>query len=279
MHTDACSIRRMRVKPLLAVGLVLLSVSRAAGQEPSRPGGEGCLAPSASEAVRLAGLDAHGDLLLADGRVLRLAGLMPRQDEADRARFAGAMAPFIGRGMRLVGLGGVDRWRRLPARLIVEAPDGSPAEMSDLAALLLALGAALRLPEPGQPDCNEAWRLAERQGRPSAAQRASATTAGAPVLDGHDPAAIKAQAGRIVVVEGRIASVGERSRRSYLNFSRRRGAGASIMLSRRLWREMQDAGWTASTLPGKRVRVRGVVEGRDSLLIEPDSRAALEMID
>lgn len=51
------------------------------------------------------------------------------------------------------------------------------------------------------------------------------------------------------------------------------------MLSRRLWREMQDAGWTASTLPGKRVRVRGVVEGRDSLLIEPDSRAALEMID
>lgn len=274
----------MRVKPLLAVGLAFLSVSAAAGREPVRPGAQECFAPVEGEAVRLSGLDAHGDLRLADGRIVRLAGLMPRQDEADRERFSVALAPFIGREMRFVALTAADRWRRLPGRLIVAMQD-EPASRDgtqDLAAMLLAAGAALRLPEPGQPACNEAWRLAERgatSGGATAGGAVAATFAAASILDGHDPAAIKAQAGRIVVVEGTVASVGERSRRTYLNFSRRRGAGASIVLSRQLWRELRDAGWTASTLPGKRVRVRGVVEGRDSLLVEPSSRAALEMID
>ncbi|WP_186420234.1 hypothetical protein [Bosea sp. CS1GBMeth4] len=90
---------------------------------------------------------------------------------------------------------------------------------------------------------------------------------------------MRAQAGRIVVVEGRIAAVGERAQRTYLNFERRPGAGGSIVLSRVLWRELQRGGWTASALTGKRVRVRGVIEGRDGLLVEAEARSALEMID
>ncbi|MGQ4828111.1 hypothetical protein, partial [Enterococcus faecalis] len=41
-----------------------------------------CATPEATEAVSLAGLDRHGDLLLADGRTVRLVGLAPRQNNA-----------------------------------------------------------------------------------------------------------------------------------------------------------------------------------------------------
>lgn len=115
-------------------------------------------------------------------------------------------------------------------------------------------------------------------GQPGAPQRKHAAVA-LPVIDGHDAAAMRAQAGRIVVVEGRVAAVGERAQRTYLNFERRRGTGGSIVLSRALWRELQRSGWTASSLTGKRVRIRGVVEGRDGLLIEAETRSALELID
>ncbi|PZN96415.1 MAG: hypothetical protein DCF30_17635 [Hyphomicrobiales bacterium] len=100
-----------------------------------------------------------------------------------------------------------------------------------------------------------------------------------PAIDGHDIAVLKAQEGRLVLLEGRIASVGERAQRTYLNFSRRRGEAASIVLSKTLWREMQDAGWTAAGVSGKRLRARGVLSGRDGLLLDVTSKLALELID
>ncbi|MGE7468442.1 hypothetical protein ACQKLX_03305 [Bosea sp. NPDC003192] len=236
-----------------------------------------------AELVRLVGLDRHGDPLLADGRSVRLAGLAPRQNDAERKRFAMQLARWHGQSFRLAPLGGADRWGRLPGRLLAvdDTPDAL-AGQPDLSAALLAEGAAMRLPEPGLAACNELWRKAEPRriaaGQPGTPQRKHDAVA-LLVVDGHDAAAMRAQAGRIVVVEGRIAGVGERAQRTYLNFERRRGAGGSIVLSRALWRELQRAGWTASALTGKRVRVRGVIEGRDGLLIEAEARSALELID
>lgn len=246
------------------------------------------MTPVGIELVRLAGLDRHGDPQLVDGRAIRLAGLAPRQNEAERERFAAQLAHWNGHEFRLAPLGAADRWGRLPARLLaaegaIDTLGGQP----DLSAALLAGGAALRLAEPGLAACNELWRKAEP--RPAAAGKSPArppvTAQGGfaavafAVVDGHDAAAMKAQAGRIAVVEGRIAAVGERAQRTYLNFERRRGAGGSIVLSRVLWRELQRSGWTAATLTGKRLRVRGVIEGRDGLLIEAETRSALELID
>ncbi|MBN9440614.1 hypothetical protein [Bosea sp. (in: a-proteobacteria)] len=273
----------MRVKPSFIVFAGLAAISATA-----RPAAaEDCAAPEETRKVRLASLERHGDLVLEDGSLLRLAGLAPRQDEAERERFAAALRPWLGQGFELVALGGTDRWGRVPARLLL--PDGPAGDIAghDLAALLLAAGAALHLPEPGLAGCNALWRAAEagRSAKTVAERAVSATPAtnlalaGLPVIDGHDPAAMRAQAGRIVLVEGRIAAVGERARRTYLNFTRRRGAGGSIVLSRALWRELQSVGWTASALTGKRVRVRGVIEGRDGLLVTIETRAALEMVD
>lgn len=275
----------MRVKPSFAAIMPFL-IGMAAWLTLAQAADDACTTPEGTEPVRLAGLDRHGDPQLADGRTIRLAGLAPRQSDAERERFAAQLARWHGREFRLAPLGGPDRWGRLPARLLA-ADDAAFAGQPDMSAALLAAGAALRLPEPGLAACNELWRKAEP--RPAVAAKAGSPAPAAtqgdfaavapPVIDGHDAAAMKAQAGRIVVVEGRIAGVGERAQRTYLNFERRRGAGGSIVLSRALWRDLQRSGWTASALTGKRVRVSGVVEGREGLLIEAQTRSALELID
>jgi hypothetical protein len=257
----------MRVKPLVVVLGGLAALLNSARAEDSCPG----LAPD-TPTVRLARIDAHGDPVLADGRRLRLAGLAPRQNEAEAARFAAGLLEWRDQDLKLVVLAGPDRWDRLPARLLVEL--GPEDEPLDLAAVLLHAKAAWRLPDPANAVCDAALKAAEA-GLGSASRREKP----AGVVDGHDIAALKMQAGRIVVLEGRVASVGERPQRSYLNFARRRGAGASIVVSRRLWREMQDAGWTAAALTGKRVRARGVLGGADGLALELPSRTALELID
>lgn len=276
----------MQVKPSFAA-IVTFLVGMTASATIASAADDVCATADGTELVRLAGLDRHGDPQLADGRTIRLAGLAPRQNETERERFATQLARWHGREFRLAPLGGPDRWGRLPARLLTAEGTDALAGQPDLSAALLAAGAALRLPEPGLAACNELWRKAEprpamagKAGNPApAATQGNFAAVAPPVVDGHDAAAMKAQAGRIVVVEGRIAAVGERAQRTYLNFERRRGAGGSIVLSRALWRDLQRAGWTASALTGKRVRVSGVVEGRDGLLIEAQTRSALELID
>lgn len=257
----------MRVKPLVAALASLAALSGAARA------GDACPGLSAeAPTVRLSGIDDHGDPVLADGRRLRLVGLAPRQSEGEIDRFAAELLQWRDQDLRLVTLGGPDRWSRQPARLLVEL--GPEDEPLDLAAVLLHARAAWRLPEAGLPACDAALKAAEAA---LALPRRRAEPAD--VIDGHDVAALRMQAGRIVVLEGRVASVGERPHRSYLNFTRRRGAGASIVVSRRLWREMQDAGWTAAALTGRRVRARGVLGGADGLALELPSRMALELID
>jgi hypothetical protein len=276
----------MRVKPSFAA-IVPFLVGMAVSATVVRAADDACATTEDAELIRLAGLDRHGDPQLADGRTIRLAGLAPRQSDTERERFATQLARWHGREFRLAPLGGPDRWGRLPARLLAADDASALAGQPDLSAALLAAGAALRLPEPGLAACNELWRKAEprspvagKAGSPApAATQGNFAAVALPVIDGHDAAAMKAQAGRIVVVEGRIAAVGERAQRTYLNFERRRGTGGSIVLSRALWRDLQRSGWTASSLTGKRVRVSGVVEGRDGLLIEAQTGSALELID
>jgi hypothetical protein len=257
----------MRMKPLLFAFLGLAALAQAAFAQ------EGCRDRIvAAPVVRLAGVDRDGDPVLEDGRALRLVGLAPRQDEREASRFAAGIAAWSGRDLKFLALAGPDRWGRLPARLFAPRGDADPLDLTEA---LLGAGAALRLPDPAFPACDQ---RKPAPASPTAGGLKTAATADR-ALDGHDIAALKVQAGRIVLLEGRIASVGERARRTYLNFSRRRGEAASIVMSRGLWRQLQDTGWTAAGLDGKRIRARGVLAGRDGLLLDVSSRTALELID
>lgn len=262
-------------KRLATLLLLLLACGPVAAAPPCPAGGGG-----ESEAVRLAGVDAAGDPVLADGRVLRLVGIAPRQDDEEDARFRVAVEAWRGRALRLLVLGPPDRWGRLPARLLADAPaDAGGAAGEEVGAALVAAGAARRLAEPGSTPCQEPERSAGEPAALRAGQGRAAAAAPGDAVDGHDIAALKVQAGRIVTLTGRIASVGERSQRTYLNLSRRRGEAASIVMSRRLWREMQQAGWTAARLDGRAVRAEGILSGRDGLLLEITAVSALNVID
>lgn len=257
----------MRMKPLLFAFLGLTALQPAAlAQENCRD------RIIAAPVVRLAGVDRDGDPVLEDGRALRLVGLAPRQDEQEASRFAAGIAGWSGQDLKLLALAGPDRWGRLPARLFASQDGADPL---DLAQALLAAHAARGLPDAAFPAC-DAGATTPKAAAPRSPQQVSVAT---DAVDGHDIAALKAQAGRIVVLEGRIASVGERAQRTYLNFSRRRGEAASIVMSRGLWRQLQDTGWTAAGLDGKRIRARGVLAGRDGLLLDVTARTALELID
>jgi hypothetical protein len=244
----------MRMKPCLVVFWWLVPLCGAAA------GARACAIPAQAPTVRLAGPGPGGDPLLDDGRLLRLVGIAPRQSTAEAAAFAAGIDAHRGQAFRLHLMAEPDRWGRLPARLLRDGAAPGP----DLAALLVASGSASRLAEAGA-DCI-AWP-----------REAGIGAAG--LLDGHDPAALAGQAGRLVWLHGRIASVGERRDWTYLNFSRRRGEAAAIMVPRTLWRELRRAGWTARSLGGKRIRAQGILSGRDGLLLEVSARAALELVD
>lgn len=254
----------MRVKSLL------VAVTMAALAAIPAWAASGCASQAEITTVQLAGVDAAGDPVLADGRNLRLVGLAPRQDAAEAERFRVGIEPFRDRPLELAIAGDRDRWSRWPARLYVPA-DTPGGQRRDLAVLLRQSGAAMPLAEPAVLGCVE--QTAPVRQAATSGQLASIA------VDGHDLAAVKAQEGRYVRLEGRIASVGERSQRTYLNFSRRPGEAASIVVSRSLWRELKEAGWTAAGLGGKRLRAYGVLAGRGGLLLEATSRAALELID
>lgn len=258
----------MRVKSLLATVMIAALTGLPAGAAPD------CATTSQAEtaSVRLAGVNAAGDPILSDGRTLRLVGLAPRQDNEEAARFRAGLEPFRDRKLDLDVLGEADRWGRWPSKLFV-SPDRPDGARQELALVLQRTGAALPLPEPAALPCRTSASSVQ------AALSSHPSPSRAMAVDGHDLAAVRAQEGRYTMLEGRIASVGERSQRTYLNFSRRPGEAASIVVPRALWRELKSAGWTTASLNGKRVRAYGVLAGRDGLLLEATSRTALELID
>ena len=87
---NAFSIKRMRVKPsfIAFAGLAAIFAVRPLAAS------ERCEPPEGSLKVRLTGLDRHGDPVLANGTVLRLAGLAPRQSETERERLSAAIQPW-----------------------------------------------------------------------------------------------------------------------------------------------------------------------------------------
>ena len=209
---------------------------------------------------RLRVVEASGDLLTEGGRRLKIADIRLGDGAPEQ------LAAFRGERLLVSLAGSGDRWGGVPARILV-AKDGT-----DLAALLLKEGAALV--DVGDADtlCRPGILSAEREAR-SAGRGAW----GSVLLPANDPEGIAKHVGRFAVVEGRVLSVGERERWTYLNFGRDFGRDFSVSISRRNWRRMQEAGLSAASLRGRMVRVRGMVEMRRAPSMEIVSRDMVEV--
>ena len=94
-----------------------------------------------------------------------------------------------------------------------------------------------------------------------------------------DGAALRARMGRFVVTQGRVLWVGERARRTYLDFARKGEDGLTVTVSKRTWRHLQERGLSAASLRGREVRVRGRLEAWRGPTLDVASADMIEVLD
>lgn len=201
---------------------------------------------------RVVALSPGGELGLADGRTVRLAGIALDSIDPDHP---GALATAL----RELALGRditvampaetADRHGRLGGLVTIAGSDGET-----LQATLAGLGLALVRPEEGFLDCLEAIVAQERLAR--AAGYGLWERGG---LDAADVGAIRERAGRFTVVEGRVHDIGEGRSLRFLNFGPVWRHDLTVRIPRESDPAFVAAGIEASALAGQRVRVRGVV--------------------
>jgi hypothetical protein len=195
-------------------------------------------------------------IALADGRVVRLAGiepfslLDPAADDAEAA-LAHRLTALIQDGPVRVRLlsDEPDRYGRLPALVAVGS---SPSLQETIAGEGLAVAFATREPIP----CFEAILAAEDEAR-----RHWRGFWGATALPEARPEALVPLVGRFAIFEGDVLSVGNRPSRTYLNFGTHWSEDVTVEIEAG---DREKFGGEAglAALAGERLRVRGYIEAR-----------------
>jgi endonuclease YncB( thermonuclease family) len=207
---------------------------------------------------------------LADGRVVRLAGVEPssllrpelHQAEAD---LESRLTKLVGETVRVrLIAGGPDRYGRLPG--LVSAEGGL------LQAALAREGLAIAF-ATGEPiSCFDAILAAEEEARKSG--RGLWVTASLPAAR---PEALAPFVGRFAIFEGTVLSVGNRRARTYLNFGTWWSEDVTVEIeARHRDRFGGEAGLAA--LAGQSVRVRGFVEARSGPVVTVASAMQIERL-
>ncbi|MGY6645925.1 MAG: thermonuclease family protein [Salinarimonas sp.] len=232
-------MRRIELRAAAAaLALILTGATPAMAQERCR------LTP-AEPGAHLTGLDRHGNPLTASGAEMRLIDLRVADIAAAEALIARERPAY-----RVLADAEPDRWGRLPVQAVLD--DGRP-----LAYVLIDAGLAWVDPGPGADLCDPA--LLPREARARAGWRGIWAAPENRPLSAHDPGALAARAGESVIVEGRVVSIGERGRATYLDFSRRWQGGFTVIIPEEIWQDLSEKGIDAAYLSGRRIRVRGVM--------------------
>ena len=257
--------------------LAILAWSRAAVAAPHAP----ACSPEGGEPVHVAGIDDDWGVRLADGRVVRLAGVDPvaatDQHPGAAIEARGKLTRWLeGRDATLVPLAeGEDRWGRTAGLLFAPVGEGGATPLS-VAQAMVDAGLARGRPEPGFAACWPALAAAEAVARgtglglwgdPYYAVRM--VGASAPPLD---------PAGSMVLVEGRVRRVGQGRSRVFIGL----GAGEdeiTVSVARRDLFILRQAGLDDTRLKGVTLRVRGDLEDRDGEpTIDATDAGAIEVV-
>jgi len=222
------------------------------------------------EPVRLADVSTRGDLILQDGRVLRLAGIEDRGDEQARALLSQWLTAQPIRLEPLTKM--ADRWGRHSVRVF--APDRRGALLSVGEALIDAGLARVEIDPLARP-CLATLLKLEEEAR--AAKRGLWSDPQFMPLSATDRAALLERRGSHVIVEGRVISVGQTRSQTFLNFGHYRSYDFAIVLDRAVQKSFDSAGIKLSALGGKDVRVRGLLDVRFGPHIQIHDSEALEM--
>ena len=236
-----------------------------------------------SEAVDVVGVDARLELLLRDGRRLRLAGLdpalgtpsEPERDEQARTAFA---ARLTGRTVTVRILASeADRWGRVLALGFTGAD-----EPGGLSAAAIAAGLGRYLPEPAAGECRADLVAAEGEAR--AAKLGLWADPYYAVLAVDDREGFAERTGTLVVAEGQLAAVTTDSYRTKLVFQKdaagaRGGWLLAATIAPRTVKLFEGRGVHVQSMVGRRLRVRGLLDLRFGPQVELAGPDSLDVLD
>jgi hypothetical protein len=224
-------------------------------------------------ADRLQGLTPEGDLILASGRLARLAGIRLPDAPPHREHALAWLEARIGTSVLVEGPDSRDRWDRASVR--IRSSHGS-------ASLNWGHGlveAGLALVDAGQDGvfCQPELLAFEATAR----ERRLGLWADDRYkpLDVNQSERLRERIGSFVLVEGRIRSIGERKQRTYLNFGGLWAEDFTIIIPKTTWKQMSDRGMGAEALNGRRIRARGILQpwqGTALSIVIPDMIERLE---
>lgn len=231
----------------------------------------GCL--GAAVEVTAASVANARSLQLADGRTLRLAGIEPfgllvSDHEAAEAALRQRLSELTSGAVveALVLAEEPDRYGRVPAMIEV---DGRLVQE-----ILAGEGLAIAFASGGDSlPCFDRILAAE-----NAARTARRGYWDGEPLPAARPGTLGARIGHFAIIEGRVVSVGNRTRRTYLNFGHywKEDVTAEIAGEDR---EKFGGEAALSELSGRRVRLRGYLEEKDGPLMMLRSPMQLEVLD
>lgn len=207
--------------------------------------------------IEARGLDPHGDVVLADGRTLRLAALADIAASPDPGRRAGLAALVTGRALALASADPApDRYGRLGA--LARLPDGRLVQQA-----VLEAGLAVARPEAGYLGCMPELLAAER---PARAGRLG-VWAELP-LEAQPPGSLEKAVGHFSVVTGRVLTVGSTRRLDYLNFGPVWRQDTTVRVSGPAREALKARATGVTSLAGRDVTVRGNVDPIDGPVID-----------
>jgi endonuclease YncB( thermonuclease family) len=244
----------------MLIAVVALSPAFAEDGRGDRAAGDDC-ARTGSETGTVAEVVDGDTLVLADGRIVRLAGVeAPKAYLARPGAEVEAVAAAARRALeRLAGGKRVairpaeparDRHGRIRAEVTLE--DGTWLQQA-----MVDLGFVRVRPFAGEDWCLDALRAGEREARE--ARRGLWRKADFSVVSAYDPSLIDRK-GLYVIVEGRVISVGHGDRVDFLNFGHVWRRDFTVLVGATAARRLAESGRSTDTMTGKRVRVRGIIE-------------------
>ncbi|WP_146030177.1 hypothetical protein [Methylocella silvestris] len=298
---DARARRRGPPRGLIAALVAAFALSAAPGKPgaqvlqaatpaPAANTAEDCASPPASQGRRRVDLekahvisvDERLELMLDDGRRLKIAGLDPPRPtpggpelDVETAKKLSAWLsgkPVLFRPVFTAP----DRWGRIIAEVF--APAGAPEGAAPISVAGAALDAGLARFESGAAGRRCRAFLLAAEGAARTAALGLWTDPYYAVIAAEDRASFAEKTGTSVIVEGRVARVEEDKFRVLLLFGERRGWDFSVTILQRNRKLFTAAGLDVSTLKDKTVRVRGLLDTRFGPQIEierPDEIEAM----
>lgn len=232
---------------------------------------QACEPPAGATGARLASIDERGDILLTDGRLVRLVGIAwpPAHQPGARARLARAVALLVQDAELVAGADArTDRWGRQAVQLFA-GPEWVQGR-------LVEDGHVLAWPEAAGRGC---WpQLLERDmlardgglGVWSALGRR-------PLGDARNMS--EGGFARRLVFEGVVRSVRPGRSVTFVNFTGPRGVTPSWFVSKRLSADFSRSGRDVATFQGKRLRLRAEYSANPTPRLRVATPDGVEVLD